>query len=216
MEHMKPDIHPDIPTLDSVVSLPNGWRCCNDMIFRNACCFGKTDVALWLLAEKDADVHAVNDDAFAMACENGHLDTAMALVEWADKFSDRGVNVSARDWLAFRLACPNGHLTTAQWLASLGADADVLDQRALTLACDPRYSRIIHWIVAFKLRSGAPRERMFDIADIYPSVVHRKVKRVHVCALVIFRAFHMVAFAGVQSTSRKRAFRRQFFMTGLK
>ena len=69
-------------------------------------------VAMWLYM-LGADIHAENDAAFRLSCENGHKDIAMWL-------HGLGADIHAKNDLAFQLCCTFGKKDIAIWLYELG------------------------------------------------------------------------------------------------
>ena len=69
--------------------------------------------------EQSTMMHAKDDLAFRVACENGHL----AIAEWlwglCKTDEEQSAMLHAKDNYAFGWACENGQLQLAKWLLSL-------------------------------------------------------------------------------------------------
>jgi hypothetical protein len=128
---------------------PNDVTClCKEFAFCNACCFGHTSVAKWLLSVKpEIDISVNNDAVFRVACQYGNLSTAQWLLSVKPD-----INISAGHDFAFRFACTNGHLETARWLLSVKPDIDISSKNeyAFRLACTNGYLEIAQWLLSIK------------------------------------------------------------------
>ena len=68
------------------------------------------------------DISAKEEEAFCMACKNGHLEVA----QWLYQIKP-SLDISADNEYAFRCACCNGHLEVAQWIQSLNPNKYVIE-----------------------------------------------------------------------------------------
>ena len=72
-------------------------------------------MAQWLLTVKPTFINmCVDESAFCVACENGHLH----VVQWLHNFNYTHTHISTCN-IAFKKACSNGHLHVAQWLLKI-------------------------------------------------------------------------------------------------
>jgi hypothetical protein len=78
----------------------------------------------WLYSLSGVNIRALNDEAFRLSCQNGHLSVAQWLFEVG------GVDmILSKDYEAFRYACFGGHLPVAHWLYTVGEiPSDVLQE----------------------------------------------------------------------------------------
>ena len=85
--------------------------------FIDYCSNGYLEKAKKFLKEytrQNINISEWNDEAFRLACSNGHLKVAQWLLE-----IEPNINISAQEEYAFRRACSNNHLEVATWLRSL-------------------------------------------------------------------------------------------------
>ena len=87
------------------------------------------------------DIHANDDYAFQLSCENGHL----AVAQWL--YSLGGVYIHADGECPFEMSCKNGHLALAQWLYSTGEiDIHANHECGFTWSCQNGHLTIAQWL----------------------------------------------------------------------
>jgi len=88
----------------------------------------------WLISleNQNLDIHYEEDEAFRLACFNGHLD----IVKWLLTLEDKP-NINAKNDEAFIQSCANGQLDIIKWLLTLEDKPNIRNQNdnAFKLAC---------------------------------------------------------------------------------
>ena len=95
-----------------------------DKLFVQSCGYGDLAIIKYLLSCNDIDIHASDDQGFALACENGHLNICQFLY-----LLDGKVDISTGYYRAdltldyeapLVLACRNGKFNVVKWLLQTG------------------------------------------------------------------------------------------------
>ena len=71
---------------------------------------------------QDINIHAIDEYAFRLSCENGHIEVAKWLIELSQYKNFGLINIHANNEYAFRYSCANGQLEVAKWLIELSHD----------------------------------------------------------------------------------------------
>jgi ankyrin repeat protein len=105
-----------------------------------------------------ADIHIRNDHAFILACYGGHLKIA----KWLH--NDSNINIG-RINDAFIYSCKNGHFEITKWLHSLGANINITDANTniavFALACYYNHIKIAKWLYSLGVNIHANNEDAF-------------------------------------------------------
>lgn len=118
----------NVAKLEALVQLPGvNVHANHDALFHNACAFGQTRVARWILEWCESqdcttrvDIHANGEAAFTTACRNGQIPTALFLIEWCKArggvLDEYPIDVHTWQERPFRTLCAAGCLRPARWL----------------------------------------------------------------------------------------------------
>lgn len=131
----------------------------NNSLFINAC--DTNNLMCKYLSKKyiDIDIHANNEYAFQLSCQNGDLDLAQYLVDLGQK-SNSLINIHEDNELAFRWSCQNGHLNIAEWLINLGQKSNspinihVADENPFRFSCKNGHLHIAQWLIDLGRKSN--------------------------------------------------------------
>jgi len=121
-------------------------RSCAQTWLAVCCEFGTYDVAVRLVCDFGADVHADGDEPFVIACRSG----CMKIVKWL-LFEIGNINIGALNE-GFLIAIANKRSTMARWLYNncnlyeTLIDAHISDDRAFMLACKNGDLRSAQWL----------------------------------------------------------------------
>ena len=150
------------------------WKHLNSMklgtindIFIETCKMGFLEYAIYLVNENIIDIHADNDCAFRMCCQNGHLKLAQWLIQLGESNGYTKIDIHADNDYMFGNSCSNGHLKLAQWLIELGEssgyakfDIHVVNDYAFRRSCFYGHLELAQWLVQLGESSGYTK---FDI-----------------------------------------------------
>jgi hypothetical protein len=92
------------------------------------------------LQKNKTNISAYND-AFGLACVNGHLEVAQWLLQIKPN-----INISAENEYAFYFACFGGHLEVAQWLLQVKPTIDISACEAFYVACKTEQLHVLQWL----------------------------------------------------------------------
>ena len=137
------------------------WKRINSMklytindIFTKICGMGFLEYAKYFVNENEIDIHAYNDYAFRLSCENGHLELAQWLIQLGESSGYTKIDIHASNKDAFRSSCYHGHIEVAQWLVQLGEsdgytkiDIHVLNEFAFKWSCLYGHLNIARWLI---------------------------------------------------------------------
>ena len=144
------------------------WKVINNMQldlpndkFIEACKRGFLAYAKYLFGAYEIDIHANNDYAFQLSCENGHIEVAQWLILLGESNDYTKIDIHADNEYAFRWSCQYGHLELAQWLIKLGESngytkinihAD--NEYAFRWSCRNGHLEVAQWLVNLGESSG--------------------------------------------------------------
>ena len=107
------------------------------------------------------NIHANNEDAFRLSCENGHTETAKWLWGLSMSEGNTPINIHANDEDAFRLSCENGHTETAKWLWGLSMsdgntpiNIHAYNEYAFRWSCENGHTETAKWLWGLSMSEG--------------------------------------------------------------
>lgn len=95
----------------------------------------------YLIEEKGVDIHTDYDRPFTEACNRGHYDIVLYLLQ-------KGAKFWTQDDLAFCYACMNGHYKIAKHLISIGVDISAQEDFPIRYACHNGHLNIVKLLVS--------------------------------------------------------------------
>ena len=115
--------------------------------FKIYICNGNSRGAKQILKNHPTIIISVNEEAFHMACFNGHLHIA----QWVYELKPT-LDISAKNEYAFKVACANGHLQVAQWLYRVKPTLDIsaYNENAFRIACENGHLDVVQWLYQIK------------------------------------------------------------------
>lgn len=133
--------------------------------FINAARDGQLEVLKQIYARNGVSInpHYNDDDAFHLACRNGHADVA----RWIYSLGPVNTRIITNRILAS--ACRNGHLEIAQWLYSLdGVEIDTCCRTSMQYCCERGHLNVAKWLHSLSNANTAiQRENTFVLSCKY-------------------------------------------------
>jgi hypothetical protein len=101
-----------------------------DVLFEWACKNGQLEIAKWLVAEHNIDVHVDNDNLFKLSCTAGQLQIAKWLA------TEHNADIHTGNEEVFKYSCKNGYTEIVKWLISeYDVDIHAENEASLAMAC---------------------------------------------------------------------------------
>lgn len=129
-------------------------------IFAEACKYGDIHMinAIIECSKNKIDIHKQHEEPFVKACQNGHIELAKWLIEYA-MFIDSPINIHSKKEASFRESCKNGHIEVAKWLTELDKiDIHYDYEDAFTNLCINGDLPSVKWLVEYANSIESPIE----------------------------------------------------------
>ena len=152
-----------------------------ESVFCHCCRLGYIDIAKNLYSNFDINIKDRNEEAFCLACQEGHDD----IVEWIMEVYPT-IDVSIDNNFCFQLACKKGYLSIIKLLLKKNNDINFKDNfnYAIIKACQNGNFELIIWFHSYylKLYDNTDDDNFIStsISEIFYSTINSKIESIEI------------------------------------